>query len=213
MAHPFQIGASAGGIAGGAYAWILSLIHTYGYLGIVVLMILEGASLPIPSEVIAPAAGFLSARGVFSFPVAFIAVLLGNTVGIAIDYTIGYYIGKKVVYNNLHRFRIKKSTLKAFDAWFNRNGAFAVFISRLIPEVRGLMSFPAGFAKMPLKKFFFWSILGSAIWDIVLMLFGYYVVSTSSVAIEVGALAIFIVILYFIYKTFMSSVRGKRRTR
>jgi membrane protein DedA with SNARE-associated domain len=202
-------------IFGGSVSSISSFIHLHSYAALITLMTLEGASLPLPSEVIIPVAGFLAARGVLNLQLAFLAILVGNTIGMAIDYSIGYYIGKKVVYKHAKFFHIKRRTIDSFDIWFRRNGAFAVFVSRFIPEVRGLMSFPAGFAKMPLGQFFGWSIAGAAIWDFVLLLFGYYFLSGTSAAVLLLAIAIFIIILYLIYRLSMGHIKkhAKRRIR
>jgi membrane protein DedA with SNARE-associated domain len=189
---------------------ILGLISSYGYISIILLMTLEGTSLPIPSEVVAPVTGYLAAQGLINPYLGFLALLIGNTFGMMIAYAIGYFIEKKLVYKHLKFFHIKQHSLDAFDSWFARNGAFAVFISRMIPEVRGIMSFPAGFAKMPLPKFLFWSVLGSAIWDGVLMAFGYYLHSTSSIVWIMAAISIFIIALYVIYAMFIRSTRKRR---
>ena len=188
-------------------AYINSLLSTYGYLGLFGMMALEGASLPIPSEVIAPIAGYLAAKGVFNFYIAALAILAGNMVGVVIDYVIGYFIGKDVVYKHLHLFHIRKEQIDAFDVWFNRNGGFAVFISRMIPVLRGLISFPAGFARMPFKKFFLYSLVGSAIWDIVLMLFGFYLLSSNNLYIAMSAIALLALILYVIYRIAVNKTR------
>ena len=188
-------------------AYINSLLSTYGYLGLFGMMTLEGASLPIPSEVIAPIAGYLAAKGVFNFYIAALAILAGNMVGVVIDYVIGYFIGKDVVYKHLHLFHIRKEQIDAFDVWFNRNGGFAVFVSRMIPVLRGLISFPAGFARMPFKKFFLYSLVGSAIWDIVLMLFGFYLLSSNNLYIAMSAIALLALILYVIYRIAVNKTR------
>ena len=188
-------------------AYINSLLSTYGYLGLFGMMALEGASLPIPSEVIAPIAGYLAAKGVFNFYIAALAILAGNMVGVVIDYVIGYFIGKDVVYKHLHLFHINKEKIDAFDSWFNRNGGFAVFVSRMIPVLRGLISFPAGFARMPFKKFFLYSLVGSAIWDILLMLFGYYLLSSNNLYIAMSAVALLALILYMIYRIAVKKTR------
>ena len=200
------------GIFGITSTLISSLIQHYGYLALVILMTLEGASLPLPSEVVIPAAGYFSANGMLNVYIAYTAVLLGNTLGMAIDYAIGYYFGKEVVYKHLRVFHVKQSSLDAFDAWFGRNGSFAVFVSRLLPEVRGLMSLPAGFARMPLKKFFFWSILGSAIWDVVLFAFGYYLISTNNVILIISSVGVFIIALYLLYRFVVVKVKKPRGT-
>ncbi len=194
-----MISDTLGAIAGSS-AVITTFIQGYGYIALLILMSLEGTGLPVPSEVVIPAAGYFAAKGALNLWLAFIVVLIGNTIGMAIDYTIGYYLGKKVVYKHLKLFHVSQESLDAFDAWFNRNGAFAVFVSRMLPEIRALMSFPAGFARMGLKKFFFWSILGSAIWDGVLILFGYYLISTSNFTILAVSIALFIIILYALVK-------------
>ncbi len=199
--------ASITSIFNGSYQVIYNLIQSYGYGAIVALMTIEGTSLPVPSEVVIPLAGFFAEKGALNIFLAFFAVLIGNTLGMAIDYAIGYYLGKDVIYKHLEFFHVKKESLDNFDKWFNRNGSFAVFISRMIPEVRSIMSIPAGFAKMPLKKFFFWSILGSAIWDAVLMAFGYYALSTSNIAITFAAIGLFVVALYIIFRYAMKKMR------
>ncbi len=188
-------------------AYFNSLLSTYGYLGLFGMMALEGASLPIPSEVIVPIAGYLAAKGVFNFYIAALAILAGNMVGVVIDYVIGYFIGKDVVYKHLSLFHINKEKIDAFDIWFNSNGGFAVFVSRMIPVLRGLISFPAGFARMPFKKFFIYSLVGSAIWDILLMLFGYYLLSSNNLYIAMSAVAFLALILYAIYRVAVKKTR------
>ncbi len=195
----------------GSSGAIMLFVKAYGYLALFILMTLGSASLPIASEVVIPLAGVFSAQGILNIYLVFIVIFIANVLGLAIDYAIGYYLGKDVIYRHLSFFRIKKSSLDAFDEWFARNGAFAVFISRFIPEVRALMSFPAGFAKMPLKKFFFWSILGCLIWEIVLLLFGYYLLSVRSISFVLGAIAVFVIILYLIYVYAMRRIRKNKQ--
>ena len=186
---------------------IQGLVTNYGYLAIFALMVLESASLPIPSEVILPLSGYLAAKGSLNFYPAFAAAMLGAIVGLSIDYAIGYYIGKDIIYKHLQLFRIKKKSLDEFDAWFDRNGIAAVFLSRLIPEVRALMSFPAGFAKMPLKEFFTYSIAGAAIWNLVLMLFGFYLLSAHSAIVVMASIGVFAIALYAVYKIAMKRMK------
>jgi membrane protein DedA with SNARE-associated domain len=205
--------ASAASAVNGAAAAVVSFIASHTYLGVFALMALESASLPIPSEVVLPAIGYLAATGAVNFYLAFAAAVIGSMVGIAIDYYVAYFVGKDVVYRHLQSFHIKKSTLDAFDNWFARNGSFAVFISRLIPIVRGLISFPAGFAQMPQKKFYLYSFLGTAIWDITLMLFGYYALDTANITVMFVAVAAFGIVLYAIYVYALKTIRKNGRSR
>lgn len=187
------------------------LIHMYGYLAIFILMLLEGSSVPVPSEVVLPLAGLLSQNGTLNFYIAFIAAMAGSIGGLAIDYYIGYFLGKDVIYKHLEFFHIKKKDLDAFDKWFERNGIAAVFLSRLIPIVRTIMSFPAGIAKMNQRTFFGYSILGTFIWDLVLMLFGFYLLSAHSAVVIMGSIGAFAIVLYLIYAFAMRRMKNNNR--
>ncbi len=195
------------GIAGA----LTSVIGAHSYLGIFLLMLLESASLPIPSEVILPAVGLLAASGALNLWLSIAAAIAGSMIGIIIDYYIAYFVGKDIVYKHLRAFRIKRATLDAFDAWFTRNGSFAVFVSRLIPVVRGLISFPAGFAQMPKARFLLFSFAGTVIWDVALTLFGYYALSTTNVTLLFASVGAFAIVIYAIYVVATRRIRTKAR--
>lgn len=186
---------------------VVTFMHKYGYAAIFVLMALESATLPVPSEVVLPLAGLLAANGTLNFYIALVLGVVGSIVGSMVDYTIGYYLGKELIYKHLHFFHIKKHTLDNFDSWFNRNGEAAVLISRLLPVVRTVVNFPAGFAKMDLKRFLGYSLIGIVIWDTVLMLYGYYLLSSSSAPIVLGSVGLFALILYIIYRVARRSIK------
>ncbi len=182
-----------------SYSAATSLITQYGYYAIFALMLLEAAAFPVPSEVVLPAVGYLAAIGAVNPVVGFAAVIAGGIIGMGVDYYVAYFLGKDVVYKHLSLFHIRKERLEAFDAWFAANGAFAVFITRLIPLVRALINFPAGFAMMPVRKFFLYSIAGTLVWDAMLIGFGYYALSLSSFPIVVAAVFVFALVLYLVY--------------
>lgn len=165
----------------------------------------------MPSEAVLPLAGYFSATGALNVYLAIAVALAGGILGAAVDYAIGYYVGNDVVYKHLGRFHVKRKDLDAFDAWFDRNAILAVFMSRLIPVVRTAMSFPAGFAKMPLKDFFAYSIAGTLIWDIVLVGFGFYALSASSAELILASVSVFVIFLYVVYALFMRHVRRHAR--
>ncbi|MCL4365095.1 MAG: DedA family protein [Candidatus Marsarchaeota archaeon] len=185
------------------YANISALIIAHYSLAIILLMTLESASLPIPSEVVLPIVGDLIARGILNPYIAYMAALVGTFIGITIDYLIAYLLGKEVIYKHLRLFHIKKESLDAFDSWFSRNGSFAVFVSRLLPIVRGLISLPAGFAQMSPKRFYLYSIAGAAIWNAALMAFGYYALSASNAQMLLASIAVLSIVLYLIYEAFL----------
>ena len=193
----------------GAYSAITSFVHLYGYLAIVVLMALESASLPIPSEVILPLAGHFIALGEMNPYLAVIATIIGTAIGISFDYAVAYLLGKELIYKHLHSFHIQKRMLDHFDRWFAENGSFAVFVSRLLPVIRGLISFPAGFAQMPLRKFYLYSLTGALIWNVALMAFGYYALSITNLQLLLGVVAAFAIVLYLIYHISLKRIRRK----
>lgn len=197
-------------IFGSSYSAISALVKSYGYAAIFGLMLLEGSSLPVPSEVVMPLAGLFSHQGLLSFYAALGAGLLGSVGGLAIDYYIGYFFGKDVIYKHLRTFHVKKESLDSFDTWFARNGDVAVFVSRLVPVIRTFMSFPAGFARMDQRRFFAYSIAGTFIWDAVLMAFGFYALSSRSAVLILISVAAFAIVIYVVYYLSMKSM-GKHR--
>ncbi len=184
-----------------------NLVKKYGYLGIFLLMILESASFPIPSEVILPVAGVLIANHLLNAGAVLGVAIIAGLIGFAIDYYIAYFLGKDVVYKHLQFFRVKKTDIEAFDRWFNRNGSFAVFVFRMLPEVRGLISLPAGFARMPKGNFFLYSALGSLIWDVALLAFGYYALSISNAYVVLASIFVFAIAIYILYRVVIKKMR------
>ena len=193
------------------YGLLVGYVKAHGYIAIFILMSLEGSSLPVPSELVLPLAGVLAAKGYLTFYFAFLAGFAGSVVGLTVDYFIGYYIGRERLHKHLHLFHIKEETLNTFEQWFDRNAFPALFISRLIPVVRTAMSFPAGFARVDMHKFYTYSMLGTFIWDIVLVGFGYFLLSGSSAVIIMTSSGIFILILYLLYTTTLKRIRSSNR--
>ncbi len=198
-------------IVSGASTWITGFVTSYGYLALFILMVLESASVPgVASEIVLPLAGLFAARGVLSFPIAFVVILAGSMIGMEIDYYVAYFIGKDFVYKHAKKFGIKEENIKDFENWFATNGPFAVFISRFIPVVRGLISLPAGFALMDQKKFFFYSLVGAIIWNFVLMLFGYYALAARNASHVLAFIAIFAIVMYVIFHISMYKIRKRK---
>lgn len=195
-----SIAAIANSVASSVAEGFGDIIQSYGYAAVFALMLLEGIGFPVPSEVVLPLAGYYAAQGAMSPILAFIAVFAGTTGGLVIDYYIGYYLGKDVIYRHMALFRVDRVKLEAFDRWFVRNGTFAVFIVRFIPEIRALISVPAGFARMSFRRFMAASLAGTFIWDVVLMWFGYRLQSTNSIYTDMVAVSVFIAVLYMLYR-------------
>jgi membrane protein DedA with SNARE-associated domain len=155
----------------------MTAFQKMGNVGIALLMFAENVFPPIPSELIMPLAGFSAARGERNLVIVIIAGSIGSLLGALL----WYYIGKKIGADRLKRWATKHGrwlTLspKEVDqtcAWFNRHGGKAVFIGRLIPAVRTLISVPAGIAGMPLASFLLYSAAGTILWTALLATAGY----------------------------------------
>jgi membrane protein DedA with SNARE-associated domain len=184
----------------GIYNLLLALITKYGYEAIFGLMVLESATVPVPSEVVLPIAGLLAAKGLMNIYLALIAATAGSILGMLVDYVIGYYIGKEVIYKHLGLFHFSKKSLDDFDRWFNNNAAASVFLSRMLPVVRTIVSFPAGFSKMNIKEFVAYSLAGAVIWDAVLISYGYYLLSSKSAEVVLGSIGVLAIVIYALYK-------------
>jgi membrane protein DedA with SNARE-associated domain len=151
---------------------ILAVISGLGYFGVFLLMALESACLPIPSEIIMPFSGYLVAAGKFSLWFVVIAGTLGNLAGSIVAYFVGYYGGRPLVEKYGKYILISSHDLDRAEAWFKKYGSASIFFSRLLPIVRTFISFPAGVAKMPFWKFCLYTVLGCLPWSILLTYVG-----------------------------------------
>jgi len=141
--------------------FITSFIGATGYLGVVALMAIESACIPLPSEVIMPFSGFLIASGTFNIWWLAIAGTLGNIFGSWIAYFVGKAGGRPLIEKYGKWILISRRDLDRADHWFERFGPGVVLVSRLLPVVRTFISFPAGIAKMPFWKFTFYTAIGA----------------------------------------------------
>lgn len=147
-------------------------ISNMGPSGIVLLMAIESANIPLPSEAILPFAGFLVAKGVFSIHVAAFAGAIGCVIGSTPSYYLGYWGGRPFVEKYGKWFLISKKDLEIADKWTEKYGDGAFFICRMLPVVRTFISLPAGILKANFPKFITFTFLGSLIWSYVLVYTG-----------------------------------------
>src|SRR5205085_12462882 len=135
-----------------------------GYLGVMLLMAIESACIPLPSEVIMPFSGYLVYTGQFNLWMVALMGAIGCNVGSAIAYEIGYYGGRPLVERYGSYLLLSKSELDWADRFFARYGDATVFISRLLPVVRTFIALPAGIARMPQLRFHIYTFVGSWPW-------------------------------------------------
>lgn len=149
--------------------WAVEAVHSFGYLGVFVVVALANLHLPVPTEVSLPLSGFLVGQGRFSFVLVMVASTAGGLAIALVHYLPGLWIGEE----RLRRFigRIERFGLlsvsdldKASEA-FERHGGKAVVIGHLVPGIGALISLPAGLYRMPLLGFVFYTVLGSALWN------------------------------------------------
>lgn len=157
--------------------FIIKFIESTGYLGIFLLMALESALIPIPSEVTMPFSGFLASSGKLSLVAVILVGTVANLIGSYIAYYVGYFLEETILLNFIRKYGkfiliSEHDYLKASE-WFTKYGNKIIFISRLLPGIRTVISLPAGVFKMDIKKFTFYTVLGCLIWSAILTYFGY----------------------------------------
>jgi membrane protein DedA with SNARE-associated domain len=143
---------------------IIATISALGYGGIVLLMAIESACIPLPSEVIMPFSGYLVYTGRFNLWAVALAGALGCVLGSLVAYWVGSKGGRPLIERYGKYVLISRRDLDLADRWFARRGEMIVFASRLLPVVRTFIAFPAGVARMNLTRFVAYTFLGSLPW-------------------------------------------------
>ena len=157
--------------------FIIDVMNSYGYLGICLLIMIENIFPPIPSEVILTFGGFMTLKS----NITILGVIISSTIGSILGAFLLYYIGKILSKEKLIKFtktkygkilRLKPKDIEKADNWFDTKGNITVLFCRFIPVVRSLISIPAGMSSMPILKFTLYTLIGSLIWNTILVLVG-----------------------------------------
>ena len=143
----------------------IRVIQTFGYGGIVLLMALESMIAPIPSEAVMPFVGYLVATGDFNLYVALLASTVGSLIGSLVSYYLGYNGGNPLILRFGKYLFLDVEHLAWTERFFRKYGEKTIFVSRLIPVVRHLISIPAGIGKMHMGKFVLYTAIGATIWN------------------------------------------------
>ncbi len=160
-------------------ALIISIINKFGYLGVLLLIAIENIFPPIPSEIILTFGGFMTKMPNSSLTI--VGVIIAATVGSLLGAIVLYYIGKilnkerlkKIVSGKIGKILfLKPKDIEKADKWFEEKGNKTVFFCRFIPVIRSLISIPAGMSEMKMNKFLLYTIVGSMIWNTVLVVLG-----------------------------------------
>jgi membrane protein DedA with SNARE-associated domain len=145
-------------------AAIIGTISVLGYGGIVLLMAVESACIPLPSEIIMPFSGYLVSRGELQLWGVALAGAIGCVLGSLIAYYLGAWGGRSLARKYGRYLFISSHDLELAERWFARHGDITILIGRLLPVVRTFIAFPAGLARMAMGKFLVYTFLGSLLW-------------------------------------------------
>ncbi len=144
--------------------WITHVISSMGYPGIVLLMAIESACIPLPSEIIMPFSGYLVSRGEMSLWGVSVAGALGCVLGSVPAYYLGMYGGRPAVERYGKYLLVSRHDMDLADRAFAHYGEGIIFGGRLLPVVRTFIAFPAGLARMHMGRFIGYTFVGSIIW-------------------------------------------------
>ena len=184
----------------------LAFIDQYGYVAVALLMAMENACIPIPSELILGFAGYLIFAERMTFTGAMVAGMVGGMLGSIFAYVVGWKGGRPFVDKYGRYFLIKKSHVDLAQQWFDKYGIRAVFFSRMLPVIRTFISLPAGFARVDMIKFLFFTFAGSLPWTALILFAGMMLGENWQYLLELGhefsmvfivACVIIIAVLYF----------------
>ncbi|MHB8623048.1 MAG: DedA family protein [Sulfuricaulis sp.] len=145
---------------------IISIITRLGYSGIVLLMAIESACIPLPSEIIMPFSGYLVSTGVLNIWLVGLAGAVGCVLGSLVAYYAGARGGRPLIEKYGKYVLVSSHDLDLADRWFQRYGDITIFIGRLLPLIRTFIAFPAGVAHMNLWRFNLYTFVGSFLWSI-----------------------------------------------
>jgi len=157
--------------------WISEFLSGHLYEGVFVAALVETIIPPIPTLAVFPTAGFLASQEGFSlFAVIPMIILgaLGATIGTTAIYLIALKLGRKILLRYLKFLKISEKKLERVETWFEKYGDKAVFLGRMIPVMREMISVPAGLLEMKFPKFILYTFAGSLIWSAATILAGYY---------------------------------------
>ncbi|ROS30578.1 DedA family protein [Cellulomonas sp. PhB150] len=159
---------------GGVAGWAVQLMDTLGVAGAAIAIALENVFPPIPSEVILPLAGFTASQGTFGLVAAIVGTTIGSVAGAAVLYLVGALVGRDRTRALVARIPlVAVEDVDRSEAFFARHARTAVFVGRMVPVFRSLISVPAGVERMPVATFLLLTAAGSAIWNTVFVCAGY----------------------------------------
>ena len=190
----------------GFIEWYVGNIN---YGTVTLLMAIESSFIPFPSEIVVPPAAWKAAQGELNVILVFIAATAGALIGALVNYYLALGLGRPVIYRLAgtrwaRMLLIKRESIEKAEAYFNKYGKSSTFIGRLVPAIRQLISLPAGISRMNMPTFLAFTLLGSGLWNLILVALGYFLYSQKEVleryykGISYGFLGLFVLFLAYI---------------
>ncbi|HZI21423.1 MAG TPA: DedA family protein [Gemmatimonadales bacterium] len=165
--------------------WLLDRFRDLGYPGIIVLMAIESSVVPLPSELVMPPAGYLAAKGEMDFALAVACGVLGSILGSLANYGLARWLGRAFFLRLGKYVLLTERGLDRSERYFTAHGEISVFMGRMLPVVRHLISIPAGIARMRLGRFVLFTGLGALVWCTILTWIGWFIGSREDVILAV----------------------------
>jgi len=199
--------------------WYMANIN-YGTIAF--LMAIESSFIPFPSEIVVPPAAFKAAGGDLNVILVVVSATAGAIAGALFNYCIALWLGRPIIYRLAdtklaHLMLIDRAGVEKSEEFFRKYGRSSTFIGRFVPAIRQLISLPAGLVRMNIRDFIFFTALGSALWNVILAVLGYFVYSQKELLeqyyheISLVFLALgFLFALYVILKAFVFDKTGKK---
>ncbi len=201
--------------------FIINIMNIYGYIGVFLLILLENIFPPIPSELILLFGGFMTTYTKLNIIGMIISSTLGSLIGALLLYKIGTIFSKEklkiLISGKLGRvLKLKNSDIDNANKWFTNEGKKTVFFGRFIPLIRSIISIPAGINKMNISKFITYTLLGSVIWNLVLIILGHIVGRNWKAILKIfklysrfSLLLLFILLIILITKLYKNKSKEK----
>lgn len=155
--------------------WLVEFVHQFGYWGLFIMTFLESTFVPVPSELTMIPAGYLVFQGKMNLGLVLLASIGGTILGAVANYLIAAYFGRRFLQRYGKYMLFSADKMSKLDSFFARHGEISTFTGRLIPGVRHVISFPAGLARMDLKKFCVYTAAGGTLWMCTLVVVGFLI--------------------------------------
>jgi membrane protein DedA with SNARE-associated domain len=176
--------------------WLLNTLNAMGYPGIFALMAMESSIIPLPSELVMPPAGYLAHQGQMNIWIAILIGTLGSLVGSYANYFAAHWLGRPLVLKYGKYVWITEETFAKVEKFFLNHGEISIFIGRLLPVIRHLISIPAGIAGMNHLRFSFYTLIGAGMWCTILAWIGYFIGKEQALIMKYSHQAVIGVIIF-----------------